>query len=830
MKDALAKGAHVGSAESAVIQDRCTDAMTRAEGTLAEVLADVLHVDRVSVDSHFFDELGADSLVMAHFCARVRKRGDLPPVSMRDIYRHPTIRSLATALADVAPRPAQPPVSAAIEVPTPTSTREYIFCGTLQALFFLAYSYVAVVAIVAGYQWVSAGSSAVEIYLRLTLASSAALLAISMVPIAAKWVLIGRWKPQQIRLWSLAYVRFWIVKTLVRSSPGARLFIGTPLYTLYLRALGAKIGPGAVIFSRSVPVCTDLLTIGAGTVIRKAVFNGYRAQAGRIETGAVTLGRDVFVGERSVLDINTSMGDGAQLGHASALHSGQAVPAGERWHGSPAQRTEVNYGRVPPARCSTLRRAGYSAALLVFLLLYLPLVEAGASLAIGAAPSLAEALDPSAGAGTWGGLFIEAAILSLVFFFGLALIGLLLTVGVSRVLGRILKPDVVYPLYGFHDAVHRAIGRIGSMKFFTYLFGDSCYIVHYLEGLGYRLRPVLQTGVNFGTEVIHANPSLSAVGTGTMAADGLLLVNDEVSSTSFRVSGVAIGPHNFVGNDVTYPAGGRTGDNVLLGTKVLVPLDGKIREGVGLLGAPCFEIPRSVERDMRFDHLRTGEALRRGVAAKNRCDLQTIGIYLFTRWVGLFLFALLYLAALQSYDVLAHAVSAVFFALSVLVTAVYYTGVHRCIAVLHPVRPTICSVYHPDFWWAERLWKVHPIHYLHAFDGTPFKNLLWRVMGVRVGRRVFDDGAHISEPTLTAIGDESILNYHSKIQCHSMEDGTFKCDRTTVGVGCTIGVGAFVLYGVTMGDGSALAADSFLMKGEYVPPRARWGGNPAKEM
>src|SRR5205814_1239995 len=163
--------------------------------------------------------------------------------------------------------------------------------------------------------------------------------------------------------------------------------------------------------------------------------------------------------------------------------------------------------------------------------------------------------------------------------------------------------------------------------------------------------------------------------TGTMVASGLILVNDEVSSSSFRVSRVAIGPHNFVGNDVTYPVGGRTGDNVLLGTKVMVPLDGKIREGVGLLGAPCFEIPRSVER--RF--------------------------------------------------------------------------------------------------------KVNPIYYLHAFDGTPFKNVLWRLMGMRIGRRVFDDGAHISDPSLTAIGDESVLNYRSEIQCHSLEDGTFKCDRTTIG-------------------------------------------------
>ena len=88
MKGALANGPHVGSAECAVTPDRCIDAVTRAERSFAEVLAEVLRVDRLSVESHFFEELGADSLVMAKFCARVRKRGDLPSVSMKDVYQH----------------------------------------------------------------------------------------------------------------------------------------------------------------------------------------------------------------------------------------------------------------------------------------------------------------------------------------------------------------------------------------------------------------------------------------------------------------------------------------------------------------------------------------------------------------------------------------------------------------------------------------------------------------------------------------------------------------------------------------------------------------------
>src|SRR5207248_1305679 len=229
---------------------------------------------------------------------------------------------------------------------------------------------------------------------------------------------------------ALPIFRFWIVKTLIRSSPAARMFIGTPVYLFYLRALGARIGPGAVIFSRRVPVCTDLLTIGAGTVIRKeALFQCYRAQAGRLELGPVTLGRDVFVGERSVL---------------------------------------------------------------VVLLLYLPLLAGGATLAIDGASSLAQVLDPTAGASTLVALLIEAVILSLVIFFGLALAGLLLVVGVSRLLSGFVKPDVVYPLYGFHDAAHRAIARIGRMRFFTYLFVDSSLIVHFLQWLGYRLKPVVQ--------------------------------------------------------------------------------------------------------------------------------------------------------------------------------------------------------------------------------------------------------------------------------------------------------------------------------------------------
>src|SRR5712671_7842592 len=95
---------------------------TGVEASFAELLAGVLGVDQVSVDSDFFDDLGTDSLLMAQFCARVRKRGDLPSVSMKDVYAHPTIRSLAVAVEDKAPASAKSAATAALEMPTPTFT------------------------------------------------------------------------------------------------------------------------------------------------------------------------------------------------------------------------------------------------------------------------------------------------------------------------------------------------------------------------------------------------------------------------------------------------------------------------------------------------------------------------------------------------------------------------------------------------------------------------------------------------------------------------------------------------------------------------------------
>jgi carbonic anhydrase/acetyltransferase-like protein (isoleucine patch superfamily) len=158
----------------------------------------------------------------------------------------------------------------------------------------------------------------------------------------------------------------------------------------------------------------------------------------------------------------------------------------------------------------------------------------------------------------------------------------------------------------------------------------------------------------------------------------------------------------------------------------------------------------------------------------------------------------------------------------------YFICVDRCVRGLQALRPQGCSIYDRAFWRHERFWKLADSAYIQLFNGTPYKNLLWRLLGVRIGRRVFDDGAFLAERSFATIGDHVTLNAGCVIQCHSQEDGAFKSDHTTIGAHTTLGVGSFVHYGVVIDEHVTLDADAFLMKGEQLDAGTHWSGNPAR--
>ena len=165
-----------------------------------------------------------------------------------------------------------------------------------------------------------------------------------------------------------------------------------------------------------------------------------------------------------------------------------------------------------------------------------------------------------------------------------------------------------------------------------------------------------------------------------------------------------------------------------------------------------------------------------------------------------------------------------------IVPIVLFTLVERGVAGWRPLEPQVCSIYQRDFWRIERLWKVPSVAHLRIFDGTPFKNLVWRMLGVKIAGQVFDDGCAIVERTLVSLGRGAILNMGSVLQPHSLEDGVFKSSPIRLGDRSVVGTGGFVHYGVVMEAGAELDADAFLMKGSHLRAGDRWRGNPATEI
>jgi non-ribosomal peptide synthetase-like protein len=808
-----------------------TPPRTETEKILADALMEVMKLERVSVTDDFFKDLGAHSLLMARFGAEIRKRMNLASVSMREIYLHPNLEELALRLESL---PEESSVAAAGPSNRETfhqpSSPDYVLCGTLQMLVLLGVSLFSLWFFASGIIWTyGAMPNLVETYLRAVLYLMAFYMVYSAIPIVLKWVLIGRWREESIPIWSLRYFVFWVVKASTRSAPMA--LTKGPVLNLYLRLLGANIGVNAVISSNKIPVTTDLFSLGAHSVLAKdSVIPGYKARSNWIHIGPTTIGSNVVVGEAAVIDIHTVMEDDTQLAYASSLHEGQRIPQGKHYHGSPAVETATNYCALEDRKCGAVRRWTYA---LVFLIGGFALAGVPLTIAVAGFPVLRESV-----AGLESDLvnhdlellsyLTHTVLISLAWYLFFLVFGLVVIGVVPRLLNLFLRKDRTYVLYGFHYGVQHMITRISNNMFYDRLFGESSAVVYYLMYVGYRLNTIVQTGSNFGMSQKAENPFLVDIGTGTMVSGGVKFVNETMSSDAFKVGEVLVAERNYLGNYLHIPSGSTVGENCLLATKALTPIDGPLRENIGLLGSPAFEIPRATDRDLRMAQM-DEETSKRLLRAKNRHNLVTALLYLVHTWIlGLIMTAGLMLA-MEGYVWIG--ILGVLFAgmVTALVSVLWMWVVERGALKFGRLQPMIVPLLHPYFWFHERHWKLSSLWLVaRAFAGTPVKNIISRMEGIRLGRMVFDDGAEVDENTLVEIGDYSNLNTRCVIQPHSLEEGVFKSGRVKIGAGCTLGCAANLHYDVTLEDFAVIEPNSFVMKGETVEGDATWIGNPAQ--
>src|SRR5262249_6702230 len=197
-----------------------------------------------------------------------------------------------------------------------------------------------------------------------------------------------------------------------------------------------------------------------------------------------------------------------------------------------------------------------------------------------------------------------------------------------------------------------------------------------------------------------------------------------------------------------FPAEAKTGVNVLVATKALVPIDGPVRENLGLLGAPSFEIPRATDRDKQMSKMDDATKAQR-LQAKNRYNLATATLYLLHNCVLFFVASLCWVGAILYYP--RYGLGSVFAAAAVnfCATILWMWFVEKATLKFGSLSPKIVPVLDPYFWFHERVWKLTGLWFIApAFAGTPFKNVFTRLQGVRLGKKVFDDGAYFDEYTL----------------------------------------------------------------------------------
>jgi non-ribosomal peptide synthetase-like protein len=802
------------SVKSAAADAPVVAARDAAESFIVAAIGDVLKRGDVSVEGHFFDDLGANSLLMARLCAKLRTRDGWGTASMRDIYLNPTAAQLAAHLQR------QARVATTVTEPQPThraSSLAYWTCGGAQLAFYLAYSFAWLWCFNMGLAWVNEMLDEPRwLYARSSILAVVFFFGWTAFCVAGKWAIVGRWKEESFPIWGWRYFRFWVVMTLIRSAPVA-MFRGSPLYSLYLQALGARLGANAVIECRSVPVCTDLISIGENSILRKeSTILGFRAEAGYIHTGPVRIGRDAFVGEASVLDIGTEMGDGSQLGHSSSLQTRQSIPPGQRWHGSPAIPTTADYRKVDDLHCTRLRRFFYEGTQILGLLtIVVPLPLLVLSYWQWRSDDLEETIYLLARYSAYG-------------MFGTLLAMLLGAITIPRLLRPFLREGTTYSIYSINHWLQTIVSRSSNSRLLNLVFGDSSAVVHYIRALGWNLNEVHQTGSNFGTNQQHDNPLFCEIGSGTMVSDGLSMINMHKSATAFRLAHTKVGERSYLGNNIYFPPDARIGANCLLGTKVMIPIEGPVRENVGLLGSPAFEIPRMVDRDRELLGSVHVVEQRKRLVRKNLHNALTVMLFLAFHWLAIFLTIVCWDRALNYYS--EYGVLSLFVVLNMTVagSVVYYAAIERASTGFKRLEPSIATIYDPYFWSHERHWKLSDTPIVNYFAGTPFRPLLLRMLGVRVGRRVYDGGCIITERTLVQIGDDATLNEGCVLQPHSLEEGAFKSDWIRVGNGASLGPSAFIHYGVSVGKGATVDTDAFVMKGETIEPHTAWRGNPAK--
>lgn len=634
---------------------------------------------------------------------------------------------------------------------------------------------------------------------------------ILVVSIAAKWLIIGRYKPGSYPLWGSYYLRWWLVSGLQNLS-GASMFAGTPLMSVYYRLMGAKVGSNSLLDTSQCSIW-DCVRIGHDTSIGSGTqLLGYRVENGYLHIGEVEIGNRCFVGGHAVLGLNVKMEDDARLDDQSMLYDGNTIGAGEQRLGSPAELADVEVPAGELLRFGRLRKFIFSVSAVLFN------VMSGLFLAVPAILGVFGLII----AFQQGWFMTAVALLFLAVPVFVVVMCLWIALLKSILLHR-AKPGVysIYSLYYLRYWLARELMQtVGSMMLPVF---TTVYLPPWMRLLGAKLGKhcELSTMWSFMPELLNA-------GDGSFFADGCILGGARIYGGRFEIRTNTIGSRSFVGNSAIVPTGATIGDDCLLGVLSSPPSHNTpMPDGSDWLGLPGFRLPNR-QKVAGFNDNLTYNPSSRLYAQRALIDALRILIPFYTSMTLVLtgIATLLYLY--QTYGFVAMLAATPVLAIALSILAVFIVVALKW-SVMGRFRPVIKPLWCSYVWLNEMVNGAYesimaPI--TNLLSGTPFAGIPLRLLGCKVGRHCYIASNLFSEFDLIEIGDYAAINEGAILQNHLFEDRIMKSSYLKIGEHSSVGNMAVVLYDTSMGDRAVLGPMSLLMKGEVMPADSKWYGAP----
>ena len=775
----------------------------------------------VGPDDDFFTDLGGHSLLAARMVSSLRKRAEFEHLSMLDVYHHPTITKLAELLRNSkqgshdskSPKPAREDVR--------KTTRRHILCSIAQ--FFGLYFIVGFFSL----QWLAPYLTytfllddgfplfeAVLFSLTMLVVLYPLMLALS---IGVKWTVIGRVRPGRYPLWGTYFFRWWFVQAIRKIVPTSYL-TGTPLLSIYYRLMGSRIGCNVFIGSDG-GQAYDLLTIGDDTCLgADSHFTCATVEDGYLVLGPIEIGKRCFIGTRSVLCPNSKMSNDAELEDLSLLTSDITIPAAESWTGSPAKRIlkpHLNAPSQSAPRPSFERRFVYGLLYVVGILIF-PLLPMAAFFPGMVVMAHLNYIDEH-----YSYLFLSPFVATSF----VVLISLEIAAVKWLVLGRV-RPGS-YPL---HHSFYYRKWFVDRLMLLSLDVIGPLYSTLYLAPW-YRL---LGAKIGKRTEVSTASfvsPDCLRIGDESFVADAVSLGAANVRHGIMTIDHTSIGQRTFIGNSALVPIGATIPNNTLIGCLSTTPY-ADMSDGSSWLGSPSFFLPQR-QTATGFTETETFRPTKWLVG--QRLFIEFFRITLPSTLFIIFTNVLLSSILLMKDEIPLWRIALYFPLLYV------QTG---CAAALVMIgfKWLLMGYYRPCErpLWSPFVWRTEVVtslldnfaspFFLELLAGTPFICWFFRLLGSKIGKRVYMESTQITEFDLVELGNDVSINLDCTLQTHLFEDRVMKMSTIRVGDGCNLGAMSLVLYDTEIGQGATVGDLSLVMKSESLPAQTAWTGIPGRRL